>query len=92
MSTPFGKRGFFYEVWTNGGPEWTRIKATVLECDRIPPDFIEEERKALGDRWFRQEYLCEFLATEDMLFDIDIVRARFTDDVQPMFPGGVLWQ
>jgi hypothetical protein len=91
MSTPFGQRGFFHDVWTAGGPKWTRIKATGPECERIPADFLEEERQALGDRWFRQEYLCEFLATEDMLFDIEMVRARFNDDIQPLFPGGGLW-
>src|SRR5436305_14405958 len=26
MSTPFGKRGFFYEAWANGGPGWERIR------------------------------------------------------------------
>ena len=35
MSTPFGKRGFFYEEWENGGPRWTRFKITAPECPRI---------------------------------------------------------
>ena len=26
MSTPFGKRGFFYEAWTKGGDSWQRIE------------------------------------------------------------------
>ena len=26
MSTPFGKRGFFYETWAHGGPEWERVR------------------------------------------------------------------
>jgi hypothetical protein len=26
MSTPFGKRGFFYEVWTGGGTGWERVR------------------------------------------------------------------
>ena len=25
MSTPLGKRGFFYEAWANGDPTWTRV-------------------------------------------------------------------
>jgi hypothetical protein len=29
----------------------------------------------LGDAWFRQEYLCEFTATESQMFDADLVRA-----------------
>src|ERR1035437_11088243 len=34
MSTPWGKRGFFYEAGTNGGPEWERILAPATECAR----------------------------------------------------------
>ena len=35
MSTPFGKRGFFYEAWEHGGPEWERVRAAATECPRI---------------------------------------------------------
>jgi len=35
MSTPFGKRGFFYEAWEHGGGEWERVRATAPECPRI---------------------------------------------------------
>src|SRR5690349_14408099 len=33
---------------------------TAEECPRIPREFLEEERASMGDRWFRQEYLCCF--------------------------------
>ena len=89
MSTPFGKRGFFYETWVGQSGDWLRIKATGPECERIPKGFLDEERKELGDRWFRQEYLCEFLAGEDALFDIDLVKSRITDACQPLFPNGI---
>src|SRR5262249_25398278 len=26
LSTPYGRRGFFYEAWANGGDDWTRIE------------------------------------------------------------------
>src|SRR5579883_2773188 len=61
MSTPFGKRGFFWEAWERGGPEWERIRATAEECPRISRAFLEGERRAMGERQFRQEYGCEFL-------------------------------
>ena len=61
LSTPFGKRGFFYEAWEHGGDRWARFRLPVDECGRIPADFVEDERRELGDLWFRQEYLCEFL-------------------------------
>ena len=54
-----------------------------------PQSFLDEERNELGDRLFRQEYLCEFLAAEDALFDIDLVRSRITDACEPLFPGGI---
>ena len=35
MSTPNGKRGFFYEEWANGGERWTRVGA---RGDGVCPD------------------------------------------------------
>jgi hypothetical protein len=56
MSTLVGKRGFFYEEWTNGGPRWKRFTVTAMDCLRIRREFLEEER-ATGERWFRQQYI-----------------------------------
>ena len=39
MSTPCGKRGFFWEAWERGGPEWERIRAPGNECGRIDRAF-----------------------------------------------------
>src|SRR6185295_10528743 len=68
MSTPNGKRGFFWDVWSKGGPEWTRIRVPANECPRISAEFLEEERTANSDRFFRQEYMCEFVDREDGAF------------------------
>jgi hypothetical protein len=84
MSTPFGKRGFFYETWTRGGPDWLRIQATALQCPRIACAFLEEERAAMGDRWFKQEYLCEFDDVQSGVFDSDLVARAITHDVRPL--------
>ena len=43
LTTPFGKRGFFYNEWTGDGP-WNRIKVTAKECPRISENFLEEEK------------------------------------------------
>ena len=71
MSTPAGKRGFFYEAWTNGGEKWERVAVTGAENGRIDADFLEEERAEQDDQWFRQEYCCEFTDAEESLFDSD---------------------
>ncbi len=74
LSSPFGKRGFFYEEWENGGAAWERYEVPATQVPRIAPDFLEEERRSLGDWWFSQEYMCEFRDTTDQIFstaDID---------------------
>jgi hypothetical protein len=84
MSTPFGKRGFFWQAWTKGGPGWTRVRVPADECPRISRAVLEEERNELGDRCFRQEYLCEFVDSVSGLFDRDLVERAFTDEVKPL--------
>ncbi len=87
LTTPFGKRGFFHEEWTNGGTPWQRVKVTAYDCPRISPQFLESERAALGDRWFNQEYLCEFSDTIDQVFAYEHVMGALDPQVQPLFGG-----
>ena len=84
MSTPNGKRGFFYEKWAYGGDRWTRVAAPVTECPRISAEFLEEEREDLGQLWFRQEYLCEFVENGSGVFDRDVVEGALTDELVPL--------
>jgi hypothetical protein len=84
MSTPFGKRGFFYEAWANGGPDWARVQAAATDCPRIGRKFLEEERATMGERWFRQEYMCEFEEAVSGVFARDLVERAITDEVEPL--------
>jgi len=68
LSTPFGKRGFFFDEWTDADAPWRRVKVPWEQCPRIRPDFIEEERRAMGDSWVRQEYGCSFEAMEGLVY------------------------
>jgi len=61
LSTPFGQRGFFYDIWANGGSEWMRLSVPATDCPRIRPGFLDEERGAMGQDWFEQEYMCRFV-------------------------------
>ncbi len=85
LSTPYGKRGHYFEEWMNGGPNWERIEVRATECPRIPKSFLDEERVSLGERWFRQEYLCEFVDTVDQVFSYDLVMATLSPHVKPLF-------
>jgi len=79
LSTPFGKRGFFYENWVEGGEEWIRVEAPATECERISEEFLDEERRQLGNAWFRQEYLCEFVDDDRQVFGRDLVMGALED-------------
>jgi len=85
ISTPFGRRGFFYRAWIEGGPGWQRVKVPATECPRIRPENLARDRVTMGDRWFRQEYLCEFAANEETLFPEELVRKAIKYDIQPLF-------
>lgn len=85
LTTPWGKRGWFYEQWEHGGDRWERTKITAHQCPRILPEWLAEERKLVGDFIFRQEYLCEFVDTEEQLFPTELIEKA----VRPA--GGPLW-
>jgi len=68
LSTPYGKRGFFHHAWACEGNDWLRFEVPVGMIPRIKPEFLEEERRALGSSWFRQEYECSFEALEGVVY------------------------
>jgi len=97
MSTPFGKRGHFFDEWTamgtsamgtsDGGDVWERIEIRATENPRISPEFLAEERRSMGDWWFKQEYLCQFVETVNSVFSYDLVMAAIRPDIKPLFGG-----
>jgi terminase large subunit-like protein len=84
LTTPYGKRGVFFEEWTGGGT-WERYEVPASQCPRISEEFLEEERQALPPFIFRQEYECSFEETEDQVFTTDLIDRAVTDEVQPLF-------
>jgi hypothetical protein len=85
MSTPFGRRGFFFEVWQSGGEVWKRISVPASSCPRISAAFLKQELESMSEWRFRQEYSCEFVETTDQVFSYDVIRAMFDPDVRPLF-------
>ncbi len=85
LSTPHGRGGVFWETWQRGGSEWRKIMITADQCPRITQAFLDEERRTIGDRWFRQEYFCEFLEMEGALFGANLVTSLFDDNIPHLF-------
>jgi hypothetical protein len=88
LSTPRGKRGFFFDVWANAADDWKRVLITAHECPRISPEWLENERRAMPDFWYRQEFLCEFCETIDSVFSYDDIAAALSADIKPLFQKG----
>lgn len=84
LSTPWGRRGAFFKEWSEG-EGWRRFRVKAEQCPRISPEFLESERKTLGDWWFDQEYMCEFRETTDSVFSHDVIAAAISDEVEPLF-------
>jgi hypothetical protein len=79
VSTPFGTRGFFWEEWERG-EGWERIQTPATECARISPLFLERERRSMGESWFKQEYLCQFLENQNTYLPRQWVEAAFDNN------------
>jgi hypothetical protein len=82
MSTPFGKRGWWWHEWSEGGDSWQRVMVKAEDCPRIPAAFLEEERQHLGDWWYRQEYRCEFLDAQTSAFSYEAVVGALKGEVE----------
>ncbi|MDQ3255391.1 MAG: terminase family protein [Acidobacteriota bacterium] len=85
LSTPFGKRGFFFREWSEGGAAWHRTKVTAYDCPRIPRAWLEEERQQIGDFWFEQEYLCEFKDDVSAVFRYEDIQDAMVNTIEPQW-------
>ncbi len=87
ISTPWAKSGFFYDIWVKGSEEeWFKLAVPATECPRIPETFLKRARKEHGERFFKQEYMCEFLDHEFQLFSTELIASCFSDEVKA-YPG-----
>jgi hypothetical protein len=85
LSTPWGKRGWFYEAWIDDSQDWHRVEVTGPECPRLGDDFLEQEKREIGRWMYRQEYLCEFVDPVGQMFRTSEIDRAFDEDVDPLF-------
>lgn len=84
LTTPAGRRGFFYEAWTGEG-EWHRVRVAATECPRISKEFLADELKELGPLRFAEEYGLEFRDSDEAMFGSDLIARAFTQEVTPLW-------
>ena len=98
ISTPHGKQGFYHDVWSHHGEVdpnsnemmdmedgWERYRVRAPDNKRVTEEWLQNERGQISERAFRQEYLCEFVETEDQVFPYELIQSMFSDDVKPLF-------
>ena len=75
MSTPRGKGGFFFECSDQCEKvkrNFTRFYVSAEDCPRHDKDFLDEQKEAMSELEYAQEYLAKFL---------DDVRRVYTDEM-----------
>ncbi len=92
LSTPRGKRGFFWELW-HSDDRWQRMMVRSDEVGRIRPEDLELFKTTMPEQFFRQEFYCEFLDTEGSLFSHDDIEAALAagEDVRAVEMGDGEW-
>lgn len=81
LSTPFGKRGYFYECFSD--PNYTTFHVNSEDCPRIPKSFLDQERKRMTKLQYAQEYLGEFLDELMQFFPTELINACMTEEEEP---------
>lgn len=84
LSTPWGRRGWFFREWTEG-QEWERVEVPVEACSRITPQFLARERTTMPGWCYEQEYHLVFGETEQSVFRYGDIAAALTSEVAPLW-------
>jgi hypothetical protein len=85
LSSAFARSGWYFDLWTEGGPSWLRLSVKSSECPRISKEFLAEERRILGERWYAMEYENVFGESLAAVFSLDDITRAFTSEVKPLF-------
>lgn len=84
LSTPYGRRGIFYQEWTEG-IDWERVEITAENCPRISAEFLAAERASLPDWIYRQEYEAAFVETDEAVFRYEDIMNALDNTIPPLF-------
>lgn len=85
ISSPNGRQGYFFNAFEGTATDvyrTQRIKWT--QCPRIDPEFIEHEKIALGDLYFRQEYDAEFISPLGAFFGFQALQMFEEGEDEPL--------
>ena len=103
VSTPFGKQGLFYDVYSDVKKyaRYQRFSVTLqMAIDAGMPASVSDCLAFVGassesDPGFRQEYCCEFIDEEGSFFPYELIQPAINSDLKDYnvteFRGGLLY-
>jgi hypothetical protein len=83
ISSPYGKRGGFYQDFLKGERLFKRYRSVHLPSSQNPlvdAEFLTEQRETMSDAAYRTEYLAEFLDSAGAVFLAGDVAAALCGD------------
>jgi hypothetical protein len=84
LTTPAGKRGWFFDAWTKSD-DWHRVRVAATDCPRISSEFLAEELRELGAARFSEEYALEFRDADEAAFPVAVIEGAFSKEVLPLW-------
>jgi len=86
LSTAWSRTDPFWLAWDSDDPSWMRLKATA-DTIQYDAEFLERERRALGEDGFKREYLGIPLGAQASPFTWELYE-RATQAHVPLVPPG----
>ena len=86
LSTAWSRTDPFWMAWAGEDQSWIRLKATA-DTVHYDPEFLEKERRALGEDGFKREYLGVPLGAQASPFTWELYE-RATQVHVPLVPPG----
>ena len=92
ISTPKGRRGFYYDMYLKavaGENGYKEISATIFDDELLTPEEIEEIRKSVSPLAFQEEFECKFLDSSLTFFRgfEDCFSDYVFNDREPIYVG-----
>jgi hypothetical protein len=84
LSTPNGRRGYFFEQWHHG-EGWKKISVAAKDCPRISKEYLAEQLKEMGPTRYAQEFELAFLDNDEAAFNTAIIDAAFTSEFRALW-------
>ena len=92
LSTPWGRDHIFYRCFKSS--DYWSLHVRAEECPLISREFLEEQRRDIGELRYKMEYEAEFVEDANSFFKQDLIRQCVEDyeplrEMTPAMPGHV---